>query len=221
MAGRQLTADSLEAVVVHSDLRRTGHFECSDDLLNQLHANAVWGLRGNFLDVPTDCPQRDERLGWTGDIAVFAPSAAFLYDVDDFLRDWLVDLALEQQAQDGLVPFVVPDVLKYEEHPTEFPAPETAAIWSDAAAWVPWALWQAYGDRRGAGGPVRLDGRPPDPRRVAALAVAGCGTPASSSATGWTRRRRPTGRSSRRPTTAWWPPRASTGPPASWPSPRR
>ena len=98
--------------------------------------------------MPSDCPQRDERLGWTGDIAAFAPSAAFLYDVDDFLRDWLVDLALEQQAHDGLVPFVVPDALKYEEHPTEFPAPETAAIWSDAAAWVPWALWQAYGDRR-------------------------------------------------------------------------
>ena len=148
MSGRTLTTDSLEAVVVHSDLRRTGHFACSDDLLNQLHANTVWGLRGNFLDVPSDCPQRDERLGWTGDIAAFAPSAAFLYDVDDFLRDWLVDLALEQQAQDGLVPFVVPDALKYEEHPTEFPPPETAAIWSDAAAWVPWALWQAYGDRR-------------------------------------------------------------------------
>ena len=142
----ELTADSLEAVVVHSELRRTGHFECSDDLLNQLHSNAVWGLRGNFLDVPTDCPQRDERLGWTGDIAVFAPSAAFLYDVRDFLRDWLVDVGLEQRAQDGLVPFVVPDVLKYMEHPKEFPAPETAAIWSDAAVWVPWALWQAYGD---------------------------------------------------------------------------
>ena len=142
----ELTAESLEAVVVHSELRRTGHFECSDDLLNQLHSNAVWGLRGNFLDVPTDCPQRDERLGWTGDIAVFAPSAAFLYDVRDFLRDWLVDVGLEQRAQDGLVPFVVPDVLKYMEHPKEFPAPETAAIWSDAAVWVPWALWQAYGD---------------------------------------------------------------------------
>ncbi len=142
----ELTAESLEAVVVHSELRRTGHFECSDDLLNQLHSNAVWGLRGNFLDVPTDCPQRDERLGWTGDIAVFAPSAAFLYDVRGFLRDWLVDVGLEQRAQDGLVPFVVPDVLKYMEHPKEFPAPETAAIWSDAAVWVPWALWQAYGD---------------------------------------------------------------------------
>jgi len=143
----ELTPDSIEAVVVHSDLHRTGHFECSDDMLNQLHRNAVWGLRGNFLDVPTDCPQRDERLGWTGDLAVFAPSAAFLYDVRGFLRDWLVDLAIEQRAQDGLVPFVVPDVLKYVEHPKEFPAPDSTAIWSDAAVWVPWALWQAYGER--------------------------------------------------------------------------
>ena len=142
----ELTSDSIEAVVVHSDLQRTGYFECSDGDLNQLHSNAVWGLRGNFLDVPTDCPQRDERLGWTGDLAVFAPSAAFLYDVGGFLRDWLVDLASEQRAQDGLVPFVVPDALKYMEHPTEFPAPDSAAIWSDAAVWVPWALWQAYGE---------------------------------------------------------------------------
>jgi alpha-L-rhamnosidase len=143
----ELTPDDLEAVVVHSRLRRTGHFSCSDELLNRLHSNAVWGLRGNFLDVPTDCPQRDERMGWTGDIAVFAPSAAFLYDVEDFLADWLLDVAAEQRAQDGLVPFVVPDCLKYEEMPKEFPAPESSAIWSDAAVWVPWALWQAYGDR--------------------------------------------------------------------------
>ncbi len=140
-----LTADDLEAVVVHSDLRRTGHFECSDPMLNQLHRNVVWGLRGNFLDVPSDCPQRDERLGWTGDIAVFSPTAAFLYDVDGFLRDWLVDVGLEQRAADGVVPFVVPDALKYSP-PTDFPAVEATAVWSDAAVWVPWALWQAYGD---------------------------------------------------------------------------
>ncbi len=78
-------------------------------------------MRGNFLDVPTDCPQRDERLGWTGDLAVFAPSAAFLYDVDAFLRDWLRDLAAEQRAQDGAVPLVVPDELKFER--TGFPRP--------------------------------------------------------------------------------------------------
>jgi len=142
----ELTADALTAVVVSSDLRRTGEFECSDELLNQLHRNVVWGTRGNFLDVPTDCPQRDERLGWTGDIAVFAPTAAYLFDVADFLRNWLADLAAEQRAADGMVSFVVPDVLKYIEKPSYFPPPESTAIWSDAAVWVPWALWQAYGD---------------------------------------------------------------------------
>ena len=71
----ELTSNALTAVVVSSELRRIGEFECSNELLNQLHRNVVWGLRGNFLDLPTDCPQRDERLGWTGDIAVFAPTA--------------------------------------------------------------------------------------------------------------------------------------------------
>ena len=140
-----LSADDLCAVVVSSDLRRTGEFECSDELLNQLHRNVVWGTLGNFLDVPTDCPQRDERLGWTGDIAAFAPTAAYLFDVDGFLRDWLRDLAAEQSAADGMVAFVIPDVLKYIP-PKSFPAPDSTAVWSDAAAWVPWALYQAYGD---------------------------------------------------------------------------
>ena len=142
----ELTSDALTAVVVSSELRRIGEFECSDEMLNQLHRNVVWGLRGNFLDVPTDCPQRDERLGWTGDIAVFTPTATYLFDVDDFLRDWLKDLAAEQQAADGLVPSVVPDVLKYVERPAGWPIPDTTAIWSDAAVWVPWSLWWAYGD---------------------------------------------------------------------------
>ncbi|GAA3618155.1 family 78 glycoside hydrolase catalytic domain [Microlunatus ginsengisoli] len=145
----ELTPDSLVAVVVSSELRRIGEFECSDEELNQLHRNVVWGQRGNFVDVPTDCPQRDERLGWTGDLAVFAPTAAFLFDVNGFLRDWLVDLDLEQVHADGQVPFVIPDVLKYAPHEGKWPKPETAAIWSDAAVWVPWALWQAYGDRDG------------------------------------------------------------------------
>ncbi|WP_350001148.1 family 78 glycoside hydrolase catalytic domain [Pseudarthrobacter sp. WHRI 8279] len=142
-----LTEDSLEAVVVHSDLERTGTFECSNELVNKLHRNIVWGLRGNFLDLPTDCPQRDERLGWTGDIAVFAPTAAFLYDVKGFLQDWLLDLAAEQKAADGLVPITVPDALKYCPQPPEFPSPESSALWSEASVWVPWALWEAYGDR--------------------------------------------------------------------------
>ncbi len=142
----ELTPDCLEAVVVHSQMRRTGFFECSDDLLNQLHHNVVWGLKGNFLDVPTDCPQRDERLGWTGDIAVFVPTACFLYDVRGFLEDWLLDLAAEQTHAGGQVPFVVPDILKYDRSPGQA-TPNSTAVWGDAAVWVPWALWQAYGDR--------------------------------------------------------------------------
>ena len=143
----ELDATALTAVVVSSQLRRIGTFECSNELLNQLHRNVVWGTRGNFLDVPTDCPQRDERLGWTGDIAAFAPSAAYLFDVEGFLRDWLADLDVEQRAADGLVAFVIPDVLKrLPRQRTTFPEPDSTAVWSDAAVWVPWALWQAYGD---------------------------------------------------------------------------
>ena len=138
----------LTAVVISSDMKRIGSFQTSNPLLNRLHENAVWGMRGNFVDVPTDCPQRDERLGWTGDLSAFAPSAAFLFDSRDFLRDWLRDLALEQKHDDDLVPFVVPNVLKYIEQPAEFGAPDSAAVWSDAAVWVPWALWTAYGDKR-------------------------------------------------------------------------
>ncbi|MEZ0165868.1 family 78 glycoside hydrolase catalytic domain [Kineococcus sp. LSe6-4] len=143
----ELRAQDLHAVVVHSELDRTGEFECSDDMLNQLHRNVVWGTKGNFLDVPTDCPQRDERLGWTGDLAVFGPTAAYLYDVEDFLRDWMRDLAAEQAARDGLVAFVVPDVLKYVPPIGAFPDPDSTAVWSDVAVWLPWALWEAYGRR--------------------------------------------------------------------------
>jgi alpha-L-rhamnosidase len=138
----------LRAIVISSDMRRIGRFETSNPLVNQLHENTVWGMRGNFVDVPTDCPQRDERLGWTGDIAAFAPSAAFLFDAKDFLRDWLRDLALEQKHHDGMVPYVIPDVLKYVKNHEEFGEPDTTTVWSDASVWVPWALWTAYGDQR-------------------------------------------------------------------------
>ena len=141
----ELTNDSLVAVVVHSDLRRTGWFECSDELVNQLHRNVVWSVRGNFLDVPTDCPQRDERLGWTGDLAAVAPTAAFLYDIDTFLQDWLADLAAEQGAADGLVPMVVPDILKSTDNPLSADIDATA-LWGDASVWVPWSRYQAFGD---------------------------------------------------------------------------
>ncbi len=134
----QLNPDDVQAVVVHSDLERTGWFECSDPMINQLHQNVVWGMRGNFLDVPTDCPQRDERLGWTGDIEVFAPTASFLFDSAGFLSNWLADLAAEQY-DNGVVPFIIPNIM-------DEPLPPMAA-WSDAAVIVPWVLYQRYGDK--------------------------------------------------------------------------
>ena len=127
------------AIVVHSELRRTGTFDSSDALLSRLHENVVWSARGNMLSLPTDCPQRDERLGWTGDVQVFAPSAAFLFDCDRFLASWLRDLALEQQALGGIAPVVVPWVLDW--------APTEVAAWGDAATVVPTVLHERFGDR--------------------------------------------------------------------------
>jgi alpha-L-rhamnosidase len=134
----ELTVDDIDALVMHSDMTRTGWFECSDDLVNQLHENIVWGWRGNTVSVPTDCPQRDERLGWTGDIQVFTPTASFLYDTAGFLGGWLRDLAADQ-LPNGCVTAVVPDAL--------LGMPMYAAGWGDAATVVPTALHQWYGDR--------------------------------------------------------------------------
>jgi alpha-L-rhamnosidase len=130
-----LHTDHIRAVVCHSDLQRTGWFECSKPLVNRLHENVVWSMRGNFFDVPTDCPQRDERLGYTGDLQVFAPTATFLYDTAGMLSSWLADLAAEQ-GPDGLVPVVVPNV---QSDPP-------IAAWGDAAVIVPWVLYERYGD---------------------------------------------------------------------------
>jgi alpha-L-rhamnosidase len=124
------------AVVVHSDLERTGSFSCSDPLVERLHQNVVWGQRGNFVSVPTDCPQRDERLGWTGDAQVFAPTASFLYDCETFWEGWLADLAADQLPT-GSVPHVIPSL------PLGF---DGAAGWGDAAVVVPWTTYVAYGD---------------------------------------------------------------------------
>ncbi len=135
-----LRTDDIELVVLGSDLRRTGWFTTSDSDLNQLHQNVVWGMRGNFLDVPTDCPQRDERLGWTGDIQIFAPTASYLYDVGGFLSSWLADLSAEQ-LPDGTVPHIIPDIFKSDV--SSWPA----AAWGDAATVVPWVLYERTGDR--------------------------------------------------------------------------
>lgn len=133
----ELALDDLYAVAVHSDMERTGWFDTSDPLLNRLHENIVWGMRGNFIDVPTDCPQRDERLGWTGDLQIFAPAACFLYDTGGFFQSWLYDLKLEQAKYGGLVPQVVPNALNDAMG---------AAAWADAAVIVPWLCYRRYGD---------------------------------------------------------------------------
>ena len=129
-----------EVCVVSSALAEIGHFACSDPRLNQLDSNIRWSQRGNFLAIPTDCPQRDERLGWTGDIQVFAPTACTNADARAFLASWLTDLALEQ-ASDGQVPSTVPNVI--QGHPYEF----GGIGWADAATLVPWSLYEAYGDK--------------------------------------------------------------------------
>ena len=134
----QLSPEDLSAIVIHSDLRRTGWFECSNDLVNQLHSNVVWSMRGNFVGVPSDCPQRDERLGWTGDLNAFASTATFLYDCETMLGSWLRDLAAEQSVT-GLVPFTVPDAQRQLCPPT--------ALWGDVAISLPWQLYRRYGNR--------------------------------------------------------------------------
>lgn len=132
----KLNANDISAVVLHSDMATTGNWKSSNALLNQLYSNISWGQRGNFLDVPTDCPQRDERLGWTGDAQVFAPTAAFNMDVAGFFAKWLADLAADQK-DDGSVPDVVPSITG---------PGQGVAGWADAATVVPWAMYRAYGD---------------------------------------------------------------------------
>ncbi|MGA5200472.1 family 78 glycoside hydrolase catalytic domain [Streptomyces variegatus] len=131
----------ITARVHHTDMARTGWFECSNEQVNRLHENVVWSLRGNFVDLPTDCPQRDERLGWTGDIQVFAPTAAFLYDCHGMLTSWLRDVAVEQH-DDGTVPWYVPAI---PGGPQWTPA-RPGAGWGDVVTLTPWDLYQDSGD---------------------------------------------------------------------------
>jgi len=139
----QLQPENFTGVVVHSDMRRTGHFETSSRMLDQLEHNIIWGQKGNFVDVPTDCPQRDERLGWTGDAQVFAPTASFNFDTASFYTKWLRDVALDQQ-DDGAVPFVVPNSLSRQTRKGE----SGSAGWGDVAVVLPWTLYEAFGDKR-------------------------------------------------------------------------
>jgi alpha-L-rhamnosidase len=133
----ELTADAIEGVVLHSDLEMTGEFACSNPLVDQLHNNILWSQRGNFFDIPTDCPQRAERMGWTADVQLFAPTAAFNMDVRRFLTKWLGDLR-EDQFDNGAVPWIIP----YIE------GQSGTAGWGDAATIVPWLVYVQYGDRQ-------------------------------------------------------------------------
>ena len=135
----ELTADNLTAVALYSDMPPTGTFTSSNKLINQLQHNIQWGQKGNFLDVPTDCPQRDERLGWTGDAQVFSRTAAFNFGVNNFFAKWLKDVAADQ-LENGSVPFVIPNVLGAGS------AGSTG--WADAATIIPWNMYLAYGDKK-------------------------------------------------------------------------
>lgn len=134
----EVKKENFTAIVVHSNIRRTGYFECSDETVNKLFKNIIWGQKSNFLDVPTDCPQRDERLGWTGDAQVFVRTASLNFDVKRFFEKWLRDLAADQ-GRDGCVPHVIPNISDDMGG---------SSAWSDAAVICPWEIYRTYGDKK-------------------------------------------------------------------------
>ena len=134
------TEETITGIVIHSDIPPTGTFECSDPLINQLQHNIVWGQKGNFVDVPTDCPQRDERLGWTGDAQVFIRTAAFNMNVASFFTKWTRDLE-DAQLPEGAYPAVAPN-------PSAWSIGDGGPAWADAGIICPWTIYQCYGDTR-------------------------------------------------------------------------
>ena len=136
-AGTDVSADNFTACALHTDMQQTGSFHTDNKLVNQLQSNIQWGQRSNFLDIPTDCPQRDERMGWTGDAQIFCSTASYNFNTSLFFQKWLRDMAVETSDEWG-VPHVVPNILGNQPG---------AAAWSDAATVIPWMLYQAYGDK--------------------------------------------------------------------------
>lgn len=132
----------VEAVALYSDIEKNGCFECSNEMLNKLQSNIIWSGKSNFVDIPTDCPQRDERMGWTGDIAIFAQTACYNFDMRRFLDKWLKDVRAEQ-TRGGGIPNTVP--VQGYGFPETMPK-KAIAFWGDACVFVPWALYLAYGD---------------------------------------------------------------------------
>lgn len=136
----EIKAENFVGIVMHSELHRTGYFKCGHKKLNKLYENIIWGQRDNYLDIPTDCPQRDERLGWTGDAQVFARAASINYDTEKFFTKWLRDMASEQ-FENGELPHVIPDALKIN-------GTRNSTAWSDAACIIPWELYMAFGNKK-------------------------------------------------------------------------
>lgn len=146
-----LNIDAFEAIVISTSMKQIGDFQCSNELLNKLHDNVIRSSRGNFVSLPTDCPQRDERLGWTGDIAIFGQTASFLFDTTSFLNSWLQDFTCEQMLNEkgnynsppsGVPPLTVPDIIKYTDHSW---GPVISAIWQDVSVILPKALYDSTG----------------------------------------------------------------------------
>ncbi|MBO4983980.1 MAG: family 78 glycoside hydrolase catalytic domain [Clostridia bacterium] len=134
----EITEKSINAIVLHSDIKRTGYLNSSSPLLNKLFSNIIWGQKGNFLDIPTDCPQRDERMGWTGDAQVFIRTATYNYDVERFFEKWLRDMRLDQ-FKDGSLPHVVPQYWSDEK---------PSAAWGDAITICPYQIYLTYGNKK-------------------------------------------------------------------------
>ncbi|MBQ8340492.1 MAG: family 78 glycoside hydrolase catalytic domain [Clostridia bacterium] len=138
----EINFDDIRAIAVHSDLRRTGYIKCGNEKINQLYHNTIWGQKGNYLDIPTDCPQRDERLGWTGDAQVFCRTAALNFDVKKFFHKWLGELRLDQQPN-GAIWGTCPENFSLTDYHTR-----VSAAWGDAATIIPWELYCIYGDKQ-------------------------------------------------------------------------
>ena len=132
-----ISADNFTAIALYSDMKRTGYIKCADKRINKLFSNTLWSQRANFIDIPTDCPQRDERMGWLGDAQVFAKAAGYNYDVQKFFAKWLADLRADQR-EDGSIPDTVPNFWKFSRSST---------AWGDAITIIPWTMYMLYGDK--------------------------------------------------------------------------
>lgn len=134
----------IEAVAIYSDIESIGTFECSNELINKLQSNITWSSKSNFVDIPTDCPQRDERMGWTGDIAVFAPTATFNFEISRFIDKWLEDLRSEQNPGGG-----IPNTIPVQGYGFPATMPRMAIDWwGDACILVPWSIYKATGNTK-------------------------------------------------------------------------